>query len=83
MISSISFTSVMFVIVRVLESIFGGILLVRDIELFVVIQLINLVLYMYTESGFFVVRSRDDGSIIGLKGSWRNILSLISRYPPL
>ena len=53
-ISSISFTSVMFAIVRVLETIFSLIILVRDIMLFVVIYLSSLVLYMPTESGFFL-----------------------------
>ena len=74
-ISSIAYTSVMFAIVRVLDSIFSLIFFLREMMLFVVIYFSNLVLYIRTESSFLVVRRRDNGSITGVNGSRRNLLS--------
>ena len=78
-ISSIAFISVMFGIVRVLDSIFSFIFFLREMMLFVVIYFSNLVLYIRTESSFLVVRRRDNGSITGVNGSRRNLLSWILR----
>ena len=55
MISSVAFTSVMFTIVRVLESIFSLIIFVRGIMLFIVIYLSNLFLYMHTNADFLAL----------------------------
>ena len=65
----------MFAIVRVLDSIFSLIFFLREMMLFVVIYFSNLVLYIRTESSFLVVRRRDNGSITGVNGSRRNLLS--------